>query len=92
MLQTEYGIDVSRDACESAGLHLDNAIGHVMLTKIIKFHGVTIYLYDVMEKDAKPPSLRPIASLLSGRSTGSQPGQCPVPIIDGNGGGFSGSF
>ena len=60
MLQTEYGIDVSGDACESAGLHLDNAIGYVMLTKIIKFHGVTIYLYDVMEKDAKPPSLGPL--------------------------------
>ena len=82
---------MSGDACETVGLHLDNAIGHVMLTKIIKFHGVTIYLYDVMEKDAKPPSLRPIASLLSGRYIGSQPDQCPVPIIDGNGGGFSGS-
>lgn len=91
VLQTEYGTDVSGDACESAGLHPDNATGHVMLTKIINFHGVTVDLYDVVEKDTKPASLRPIASLLSGRSAGSQPGQCPVPIIDGNGSGFSGS-
>ena len=60
----------------------DNATGHVMLTKIINFHGVIVDLYDLMENDAKPPSLRPITSLLSGRSTGSHLGQCPVPIID----------
>ena len=51
----------------------DNATGHVMLTKIINFHGVIVDLYDVMEKDAKPANLRPISSLLSGRSAESQP-------------------
>ena len=72
VLQTEYGIDVSRYACERARLHLDNATGHVMLKKIIYFHSVTVDLYDAMENDAKPAS----------RSTRSQPCQCPVPIID----------
>ena len=47
---------MSRDAYESAGIHLDNAIGHVMLKKIIYFHSVTVDLYDAMEKDAKPAS------------------------------------
>lgn len=91
VLQTEYGTDVSGDACESAGLHPDNVTGFVMLTKVINFYGVTVDLYDVIDKDAQPGSLRPIASVLSGRSAGSQPGKSPVPIIDGNGGGFSGS-
>ena len=72
VLQIEYGTDVSRYAFEMARLHPDNATGHVMLKKIIYFHNVTVDLYDVMEKDAKPAS----------RSTKSRPGQCPVPIID----------
>ena len=63
---------MSAYACESTGIHLDNATGHVMLKKIIYFHSVIVDLYDAMEKDAKPAS----------RSTGSHPGQCPVPIID----------
>lgn len=91
VLQTEYGTDVSGDACETAGLHPDDITGLVMLTKVINFNGVSVDLYDVIGKDAEPGCLRPIASVLSGRSAGSQPGKTPVPFINGNEGGFSGS-